>query len=69
MSKNEPGRYSPPGTNLERELTIRDAQVRSLQAEVRRLQQHVPKDVLKGQRRPTRREKMNGKGVSHANPG
>lgn len=45
---------------LEHDLRERDAQVRSLNAELRRLQQHVPKLVLKGERRLTRREKVAG---------
>lgn len=62
-----PGKFRAPHASvrptdrlaqLERELAERDAQVRSLLAEVARLQQFVPRDVIKGQRRPTRREKQ-----------
>ena len=43
---------------LQQQLNEALATVRSLEAEVHRLQQYVPREVLKGQRRPTRREKM-----------
>lgn len=72
MRRMEPGRFVPPfdgpcanahelsmrNKQLERDLRERDAQVRSLNAEVHRLQQLVPRAALKGQRRPTRAEKQ-----------
>jgi hypothetical protein len=57
---------------LERDLSERDRQVVSLEAEVKRLTALLPRELRKSHPNLTRREKiaadLNGQSVSHANP-
>lgn len=81
MSRLIPDRYRPLtpddeqratyiNRKMEEDLRLARLQIRSLEAEVHRLQQHIPKQLVKGERRPTLREKVagqvNDQSVSHA---